>query len=242
MTEAISFGGGVNSVAMTILLVNEGWRGPIAFAETGCEWPETYSYIEMFDRTWLQPRGLSVTRIGAEWRTAGYSRAPLIDYCESIVATPGHRNRWCTLDWKVRPIGRWREANSVDSLYIGIAADESQRKRNGMDCPLCDRLITRDGCKQIIVNGGLPVPPKSGCYMCFFQHPDQWRRLWELHPDLFERVARLDDALWEKGRYTILRDSRKQPIRLRSMERGFARQEVLFSLETSNELCWACMV
>lgn len=34
--ELISFGAGVNSVAMTILLVNEGWRGPIVFCDTGC--------------------------------------------------------------------------------------------------------------------------------------------------------------------------------------------------------------
>ncbi len=29
MTEMISFGAGVNSVAMTIMLVDEGWRVPI---------------------------------------------------------------------------------------------------------------------------------------------------------------------------------------------------------------------
>jgi hypothetical protein len=34
-SEVLSFGGGVNSVALAILLVNEGWRGHIVFADTG---------------------------------------------------------------------------------------------------------------------------------------------------------------------------------------------------------------
>jgi 3'-phosphoadenosine 5'-phosphosulfate sulfotransferase (PAPS reductase)/FAD synthetase len=210
MTDAISFGGGVNSVAMTILLVGEGWRGPIAFAETGCEWPETYSYMAMFERDWLAPRGLAITRVGAEWRPARYSRAPLLDYCEQIVAVPGHRNRWCTLDWKVRPLERWRQASSVDTLLVGIAADESHRARADMTCPLCERLVTRRGCMDIIAGAGLPIPPKSGCVMCFFQPVEQWRRLWQTHPEIFERVARLDDAILERKGYTILQDTRKR--------------------------------
>lgn len=42
MGEIVSFGAGVNSTALAILLVNEGWRGPIVFADPGAEWPETY--------------------------------------------------------------------------------------------------------------------------------------------------------------------------------------------------------
>lgn len=33
--ELLSFGGGGNSVAMSIVLVEQGWRGPIVFADTG---------------------------------------------------------------------------------------------------------------------------------------------------------------------------------------------------------------
>ncbi len=241
---AISFGGGVNSVAMTIMLVNEGWRGPIVFAETGCEWPETYSYIEMFERDWLRPRGLSVTRLGAEWRPAVSRRAPLLDYCESIAAAPSPRNRWCTLDWKVRPLNRWAEAQHVGGLLVGIAADESHRARAEMMCPLCDRHITRQGCIDIIAAEGLPIPPKSGCIMCFFQGAEQWRRLWERHPDLFERVARLDDAMCARSGWTLMQDSHKQPIRLRALAARFAAQDTLPGLDlcdTQHLRCWACM-
>jgi len=53
MNDCISFGGGVNSVAMTVLMVNEGWRGPVVMADTGCEWPETDAYVERFGM-WVQ--------------------------------------------------------------------------------------------------------------------------------------------------------------------------------------------
>lgn len=63
MSEMISFGAGVNSIAMTIMLVAAGWRGPIVFADTGGEWPETYCYMRTFEKQWLKPRGLEITRL-----------------------------------------------------------------------------------------------------------------------------------------------------------------------------------
>jgi len=38
-------------------------------ADTGCEYPETDAYVERFDREWLQPRGLCIEHVGAEWRS-----------------------------------------------------------------------------------------------------------------------------------------------------------------------------
>jgi len=86
MSDCISFGGGVNSVAMAVLMVNEGWRGPIIMADTGCEWPETDAYVERFDRDWLQPRGLRIEHVGAEWRETGY-KPTLPDYFVHSTAT-----------------------------------------------------------------------------------------------------------------------------------------------------------
>ena len=41
MSEMLSFGAGLNSVALAVLLANQGWNGPIVFADTGAEHPET---------------------------------------------------------------------------------------------------------------------------------------------------------------------------------------------------------
>ena len=56
MSEMISFGAGVNSAAMTIMLVEQGWRGPIVMADTLAEWPETYCWMRTFEDQWLKPR------------------------------------------------------------------------------------------------------------------------------------------------------------------------------------------
>jgi len=99
--SCISFGAGVNSVAMTILLVNKGWQGPIVFSDTGCEHPETYCYMDTFERDWLGPRGLEITRLkGLPWQTkkAGIT---LIEYCEGANVIPLAAVRWCTSEWKV---------------------------------------------------------------------------------------------------------------------------------------------
>jgi len=72
MSEMISFGAGVNSVAMTVMLIEEGWRGPIVFADTGGEWPETYCYLEYFERQFLKPRGLSITRLSPKTHASLY--------------------------------------------------------------------------------------------------------------------------------------------------------------------------
>ncbi len=197
MSELISFGAGVNSVALAILLVNEGWRGPIVFADTGCEWPETYEYIEMFEREWLSPRGLSVTRLsGLPWQSC--SGLPLYEYCEVYHIIPLRYPRWCTARYKVKALARWAKANEISVQHTGIAADESRRQPK-KSRPLCERGITRQGCKELIANEGLPIPGRSNCWICPMQTREQWKTLYYLHPDLYERAMKLEESV-KRGR------------------------------------------
>ena len=189
MARPISYGAGVNSTAMAILLVNEGWRGDLVFADTGAEWPETYCYLDYFEREWLAPRGLAVTRLGGEWRTEKRAKTrTLLEYCESYGMVPLAGVRWCTREYKVAPCAAYHGGD----YYLGIAADERHRQPD-KPRPLVDRGITREGCIEIIQAEGLDVPQKSGCYVCPFQRNDQWRELWRRHPELIERAARLEE-------------------------------------------------
>jgi len=206
----ISFGCGVNSVAMTIMLVNEGWRGPILFADTGTEWPETYEYLDYFNN-WLKSKGLEITIVGGEWRIDKKVKAmSLIEYCEHYRITPFPRVRWCTKMWKTEPLERWCEAHNyklADTL-IGIAANEAHRQPERIR-PLVERGIDRDGCIKIIQDEGLKVPRKSGCWLCPLQSKGQWRELWEKHPDLFNRASRLEQLADARRR---LKHPNKPPI------------------------------
>jgi 3'-phosphoadenosine 5'-phosphosulfate sulfotransferase (PAPS reductase)/FAD synthetase len=53
-----NYGGGVNTVAMLILLRNSGERPDwIVMADPGSEWPQTYAYRDQVMRPWLARHG-----------------------------------------------------------------------------------------------------------------------------------------------------------------------------------------
>lgn len=196
----LSFGAGVNSTALAILLVNEGWRGHIVFSDTGTEWPDTYCFMDYFEREWLKPSGLQIERLGAEWRSASRC-VSLLELCEQRRMIPVGNKRWCTTDYKRHPLGKWmsRHGYERETEMLGIAADESWRMATRVR-PLCDRGIDRDGCVKIIQAEGLDVPRKSGCYICPFQRDSQWRELWQRYPELFARAEALEIDITRNGR------------------------------------------
>lgn len=229
MKELISFGAGVNSVAMTIMLANDGWRGPIVFADTGAEWPETYCYIEYFQNEWLRARGLEVICLGEDYRAlgAGRDKRSLIEFCEDYALTPFPGTRWCTAGWKTDVLDHWAAAQGIETQLVGIAADEAHRRKTRV-YPLLDRNITRQGCIKIIEAEGLEVPQKSGCYICPFQTWGQFAELYRRHPDLYERAARLEELAAERrgvrtvlqvgGRYTLREFAAMQDAQLSLLE------------------------
>ena len=223
--HVLSFGAGVNSVALTILLAQRGWYGPVVFADTGTEWPETYQYIDHFQQIFLSKHGLSLTVLGGEWRE-NYHCLPLADFCEARRVTPSAGIRWCTVKYKVDPIHRWMKANGYEQEILGIAADEAHRKLEAIR-PLVDWNIDRNGCARVITSVSLELPRKSSCYICPFQKVEVWRELYYKHPELYERVCRLEDLSSERrGEQTRLMASNK--MTLRELQIGFDSQLPLF--------------
>lgn len=192
-SNVLSYGAGVNSTALAILLINEGWKGEIVFADTGTEWPDTYCFMDYFENEWLRPCGFGIMRLkGLPWQTKGRKEiqgCSLIDYCEDAHVIPLAAVRWCSSAWKVEPTKRYTNGNRG---MLGIAADEAHRRKEAIR-PLVDRGIDRQRCIDIIAAEGLSIPRKSGCYICPFQRDSQWRELWERYPDLFERAMRLEE-------------------------------------------------
>jgi len=165
------------------MLINGGWRGPIVFADTGCEWPETYCFMDYFEEEWLRPWGMSIIRLGSDWRPPNMKK-PLVPYCQDHRCFPLAAMRWCTSGYKSRPLARWVHERQVSIQLIGIASDERHRQRDAI-YPLVERGIDRKTCVAIIEAESLSVPRKSGCYICPFQSRSQWHELWQRYPDLF---------------------------------------------------------
>ena len=193
MKEYQSFGAGVNSVALAEVLHH---RVEKVMADPGCEYPETYDYLRKY------PFPITYLRDPVE------GCATIEEWCHKLGHAPFRQFRSCSDKWKYRRLEKYQQKPCI--VYIGIAYDEKHRARftekNGIlyQYPLVEQGITRDKCKEIILEAGLDIPPKSGCWFCPFQSKASWWRLARHHSDLFERACKIDELnekirLREKG-------------------------------------------
>jgi len=193
----LSFGGGVNSVALHILMLREGYDFEAVFVHHGTDWPETYDYLAGF-QNWLKWNGYRPIKIinASVSRKDGRQWASLVDHCEQQKIIPQQWPRWCTVEWKRKQFIRYAQRPAF--VHIGIDAGEAKRAKISSDGGfeqrylLVEHGIDREGCKQIIRDAGIPVPMKSGCYICPYQRVSQWKQLRRIHPCLFQRAVELE--------------------------------------------------
>ena len=196
MKTYLSFGGGVNSVAAYFL----GGFDEAIFCDTGCEYPETYEYLDKFIGKY------PVTVIIPE-------RKNLYDYSWKHKMVPAIWPRWCTIEFKIKPFENHVETPSFKLL--AFSTDEEQRAKISINnkiehrFPLLEHEINRESCKKIIRQAGLPIPHRSKCYFCPFQTIGEWKELRMNHPDLFCKAERLEARNRE---YRILQG--KKPLYL----------------------------
>lgn len=188
MKRYLSFGAGVNSTALMLLLLDEGVEFEAVFVDTGCEWPETYDHLdrmlrEGYEFTWLKP--------------IVQGENNLYDYLMKYKTITSVNFRFCTSKFKTRPFYRYVEKPCT--VYIGYDFEErrrrylKQRKNIKLETPLISRHIGRNMCGDIIRDHGLPIPPKSGCWLCPFQKIAQWKRLRDEYPILFKMAMDLEE-------------------------------------------------
>ncbi len=195
----LSFGGGVNSVALMLWLIDHGIEFEAVFSNHGGDYPETYDYLNM-----LLDKGYPITVLDVFYKSPRGS-FKLYDYLYEYRLTPTITMRWCTRDFKVQPIVDYVEKPCF--MMIGISAEESHRAKRTRDYafgivrdyPLVDHSIDREGCKEIIRSHGLPLPPKSGCFFCPFQKRQEIRNLYKRKDDLFCRALTLEKRSTQRG-------------------------------------------
>ncbi len=194
--HVLSYGGGINTVALMVVLVQEKLPlDEVVFADTGGEVPETYGYLKI-SREYLDRRGIPFRIVLTRKRGSD----DLYDSSWQRKVIPSALWRWSTRDFKVRPIYRYYRSLGLHvNQYMGIAYDEIERMKDSRApfvtnlYPLVDRKISRAGCAEIIVKAGLPLPVKSGCFFCPFNSLERWRWLHQTHRDLFLRAVELEE-------------------------------------------------
>lgn len=210
----VSFGGGTNSAAMIIGMVNK--EIPIdliLFADTGGEQPHTYKFLETFGG-WLKGHGQpSITivkyydkdgnRLTLEKECLVGKRLPAIAYgfkqC-SLKHKIGTQEKFCNNYQPCRDT--WKSGEKVNK-FIGYDAGEKRRvehaakaeevdKKYTNHYPLFDWGWTREDCVNVIREAGLPKPGKSSCFFCPSMKKHEIEALWTNNPDLFVRAVGLE--------------------------------------------------
>ena len=121
----------------------------------------------------------------------------------------------CRDQFKIRPIHKLYKELGVKTEWIGFSANEQgralkkRRFKNPWEItfPLIEQGVTTADCEWVITHYPLPMPQRSSCIFCPYQHPSRVRLLYERHPDLFEKVGLLEDrALSRKSGWYLYHD------------------------------------
>jgi len=202
----LSYGGGINSIAMMILLHHQNAEFESVFVDHGGDYPETYEYVEMLQRHF--PITILKT---VDDEKLGIS---LTDYCHKYRIMPSRSPRWCTAKFKIKPMYRYFKRPCI--VYIGFDYGERHRAKPSEDFdvynenPLIERKIDRKGCEKIILDKGLPLPRKSGCFYCPYQKPSEFIHLRDDYPNLWCKTKRIEDEFLERRK-----EKGKKPFYLR---------------------------
>lgn len=235
MKRYLLFGAGVQTTAIAILIA----QGKVSvdaaiFADTGGEKPETHWYMENYTKPLFAEVGVPFIVIRNE---QPYYQPDLYGFLWRIRDIPSVHQRRCSDHFKIRPIDK-AIGKEVTKL-IGFSTDESYRalksRHKWREFPLLDLNMTADDCRQVIRSFGWPLPLKSSCFFCPFQHPVEWNWLKTNHPELFEKALALEANYHDrkpnmKDYYGLLRGTP-----LRRMKAGL--QPEMFS--DIGESCWS---
>jgi hypothetical protein len=205
-----SFGGGVNSTAMLVGLVQEGIKvDKILFADTGGEKPHTYQFIKLFDK-WLQKNGMPKITVVQSMNING-TYITLESYCFQRNSLPSlaYGFKSCSEKHKIRPqnkyLNNWQPAKDAWKAgrkvikYVGFDASEDHRIKPYSDdkydvqYPLVDWGWDREDCVQAVASEELPQPGKSACFFCPSTTKTEILELRDKYPDLYRRAILMED-------------------------------------------------
>ena len=198
----LAYGIGVDSTAMLLELVARGEKPDLVLtADTGSEKPATYAYLDVI-RPWMAAHGIDfrICRYEPQRFKHWPPYATLVENVLTNATLPSISlgRHSCSLKWKVSPqdkhlstwqpaIDAWNRGQKVVRL-IGYDASPADTRRHAhaltipsdrFECryPLREWNWSRDDCIARIEAEGLPVPPKSACFLCCGSKPDEIREL-----------------------------------------------------------------
>ena len=181
-SSAVSISGGKDSLVALDLSYRVGIR-KFVFGNTTLTFPGTEEYLKNLERYY----DIEIEQV-----------RPPRDFFDLVndIGFPSQRLRWCCEVYKFGPFSNYVLKNKTKSLITGIRADES-RKRQNYSAVSRNPLIPTTQINPIITwtteevwhyikYYDLPYHPlynqgyeRLGCWMCPFQKPEGFRRLYK---------------------------------------------------------------
>ncbi|MEH2169329.1 MAG: hypothetical protein V7K41_22260 [Nostoc sp.] len=221
---ALSFGGGVQSSAIYLMLIYEPWRllevmgelpDKVYFADTGAETQNTYKaveYMQSFKSIAFKIEVVSNGNILERQYTSGDFNPLFPFFIKQIDGNIGMAKRQCTSEYKIRAIQKaCREAFKLTNVklmvptisqWLGISIDEPERIKISEGTafvtryPLVELGWDRDRCVDYCLRWKW-TPTKSRCFMCPYQSDANWLELKRDSPDEFENACLVDEKIRE---------------------------------------------
>jgi len=212
-----NFGGGVNSTAMVLEMLDRGLRPDrILFADTGSEHPYTMAYLATFTAYLQWTHGVTVDVCSNAGKHASLEAECLAN---KTLASLAFGFRGCSVKWKRQAMDRWLKALvEVQASWaaelpvircIGIHADEAHRG-NIPDTkgfiywrPLVEWGIGQRQCEAIILKHGLAIPRKSSCWFCPAKTKREVIAFSKESPDLFARAVAMEHNARDAGNLKV---------------------------------------
>lgn len=208
-----SCGGGTQSAAIAALIVRGDLPKPDAavIADTGREASQTWRYFDSVLRPELARVGVKLVRLphsfdGNGWNTVDLwggkdGRTMLVPMFTTHNGTVGQIPKFCSNEWKTRPVERYLRSLDLTAgrIWIGFTIDELHRMRSfdpnakwNHEYPLIDRRMDRGDCVALVNRMGWSPPPRSACWMCSYRTDHEWKYLKANDLEDFQRAIEFD--------------------------------------------------
>jgi len=185
MRHIVAISGGKDSTALALALMEKEPKDyEFLFTPTGRELPDMVEHMEQLERDLGKP----IIRI---------SNHDLDFWINYFNALPSNHQRWCTRILKIEPAIAYMKKVREGVLYVGLRADEQDRKGIYSNDIQCDFPFRRWGWGEPEVWAyldikGKKIPKRTDCDMCYDQRLYQWEDLWIEHPEIYAELEEME--------------------------------------------------
>jgi len=182
----VAVSGGADSTALVLLLHERKENFEMIFADTGVELPEVYYFLPQLAQ-----------HVGKKLHVVS-NKGFFYHLVKWGYFLPTGRQRWCTIELKIKPQDMFFKENKIEEVLIGIRADENKTRLNKSRVIGCENIypLYTEGwskrdvmalCKKHnMLNSVYRWRTNVSCFCCFNQRKSDWFGLYVYHPILYK--------------------------------------------------------